>query len=373
MNAPQKPYVGATVLLISAAIAACVPASALAQVPVFEVDATWPKPLPNNWIAGLTLGVHVDSNDQIWVVQNFGTLGRIELGAVQDPPIAECCVPAPAVMVFDTDGNVVKTWEGPGEGYVWPLPTEPGSADGVHNVFVDHNDFVWVSTHSHHNINKFAPDGSHVLTIGDPDRNGGSNDTSLLGGPAGLYVHPRTNELYVSDGYVNHRVIVFDAETGEYKRHWGAYGERPDDSAVRPYDPDAPVARQFSNVHGLNVSRDDLVYVADRGNNRIQVFTLSGEFVTEKIIAPRTLGSGVPFDIEFSPDPEQTFLYVADGTNMKVRILQRDNLEIVGEFGRAGRQAGQFTRVHSLGVDSRGNIYTAEAADGRRLQKFTPR
>ena len=373
MNAPQKPYVGATMLLISVAIASCVPAPALAQVPVFEVDATWPKPLPNNWIAGLTLGVHVDSNDQIWVVQNFGTLGRIELGAIQDPPIAECCVPAPAVMVFDTDGNVVKTREGPGEGYVWPLPTEPGSADGVHNVFVDHNDFVWVSTHSHHNINKFAPDGSHVLTIGDPDRNGGSNDTSLLGGPAGLNVNPRTNELYVADGYVNHRVIVFDAETGEYKRHWGAYGERPDDSAVRRYDPDAPVARQFSNVHGLNVSNDDLVYVADRGNNRIQVFTLSGEFVTEKIIAPRTLGSGVPFDIEFSPDPEQTFLYVADGTNMKVRILQRDNLEIVGEFGRAGRQAGQFTRVHSLGVDSRGNIYTAEAADGRRLQKFTPR
>ena len=366
MKASQKLYVGAAVLLISAAIASsCVPTPALAQVPVYEVDATWPKPLLNNWIAGLTLGVHVDSYDQIWVAQNYGALGPIELGAIQAPPVAECCVPAPRLMVFDTDGRVVKTWEGPGEGYVWP--------DAVHNVFVDHNDFVWTSHYNRHHINKFAPDGSHVLTIGDPDRNGGSNDTSTLGGAAGLYVHPRTNELYVSDGYVNHRVIVFDAETGGYKRHWGAYGERPDDSAVRPYDPDAPVARQFSNVHGLNVSDDDLVYVADRGNNRIQVFTLSGEFVTEKIIAPWTLGSGVAFDIEFSPDPEQTFLYVADGTNMKIRILQRDNLEIVGEFGRAGRQVGQFTRVHSMGIDSRGNIYTAEAADGRRLQKFTPR
>jgi DNA-binding beta-propeller fold protein YncE len=354
MNRRRRPNTAVPLLAAALLSASCAagPATPPEGAPDFEVDPTWPQPLPNDWIMGLPLGIHVDSRDHIWVVQNSDVLDVSELGAAQDPPIAECCFPAPPVLVLDPDGHVIQSWGGPGAGYRWPR--------SAHGIFVDHNDFVWIASNNDHHVLKFTREGEHVLTIGDPDRSGGSNDPDRLGGAADAWVDPETNELYLADGYRNRRVVVYDAQSGEYQRHWGAYGEPPEDAyEPGPRGSDAPPARQFSTVHGIIGSNDGLLYVADRSNSRVQVFRKDGEFVAERNVAPGTLGSGAAFD-------------VADGTNNKVRILDRQDLEIVGEFGRAGRQIGQFTRIHNLAVDSQGRIYTTEAADGRRVQRFRP-
>jgi sugar lactone lactonase YvrE len=333
-------------------------------VPRLEVDPGWPQTLPNNWIMGQPLGIHVDSHDHIWVVQNPSTLPE-EVGAIQKPPIAECCFPAPPVLEFDVDGKVVQAW---GDKYVWP-----GEDKNKHGIFVDHNFNVWIGTSDGFHVQKFTRDGRHLLTIGDPLKPGDSNDPDHLNGPAGLWVDPNANELYIGDGYRNRRVVVFNADTGKYVRHWGAYGRRPDDGVkAGPRNADSPPSSQFGNPHGVKGSRDGLIYVADRPNSRIQVFRPNGEFITERNVAPGTLASGGAFDVGLSPDPQQQFLYVADGTNNKVRILRRKDLVVLGEFGRGGRQAGQFIRVHNLAVDSKGNVYTAEAL-GRRVQKFALR
>lgn len=333
--------------------------------PHFQVDPSWPLELPNNWILGSVTGVFVDAQDHVWVTHLSETLTEEELGAVQDPPLGECCAAAPAVIEFDQSGKVVQAWGDPSQD-ISVYPRNP------HGVFVDHNDFVWVGSYRHHRVMKFKRDGTHVLTIGEYDKNNGSNDHALLGGPAGIWVDPQTNEVYVADGYRNRRVIVFNGETGAYLRHWGAYGETPDDD----YDfgdrnPDGPPPRQFSTVHGITGTRDGLIYVADRRGNRIQVFDHSGKFVREKIVAPRTRASGSAFVIVPSPDQAEQWLYLADGTNHKVWILRRSDLEIVGEFGHGGRQVGQMLRPHGMSVDSQGNLYVGEASTGRRVQKFT--
>ena len=212
-----------------------------------------------------------------------------------------------------------------------------------------------------------------MLTVGQYDKNAGSHDTTLMGGPAGIWVDPKTNEAYIADGYRNRRVIVVDGATGKYLRHWGAYGEKPDDG--EKFDPKSMVSgalpKQFSTVHGLTGSNDGRIYVADRRGNRIQVFDHQGKFLLEKIIAPATLSSGSAFVLVPSVDPRQQWLYMADGTNHKVWILRRSDLEVVGEFGHGGRQVGQMLRPHGMSVDSQGNLYVGEASTGRRVQKFT--
>jgi sugar lactone lactonase YvrE len=271
------------------------------------------------------------------------------------------------VVEFDADGTVVQGWGDSATQDVSEFPRNP------HGVFVDHNEFVWVGTYRHHRVMKFTRTGELVMTLGRYDETGGSNDTTLLGGPAGVWVDPADNEVFVADGYANRRVIVFDGETGAYLRHWGAYGEAPNDEYdFGERDPEGPPARAFSTVHGLAGSSDGLIYVADRRGNRIQVFDQDGVFQMEKVVAPRTLASGSAFVVAFSPDADQQWLYLADGTNHKVWILRRADLEIVGEFGRGGRQVGQFLRPHGMSVDSRGNIYVGEASTGRRVQRFTP-
>ncbi len=333
--------------------------------PAFEVDPFWPKPLPNRWIIGQVSGVAVDDRDHVWIVHRPGTLTAREAGAVQDPPLGECCVPAPPVIEFDPDGNVVQAWGGPGEGYHWP--------ESEHGIHVDHRGHVWIGSNGRGDqvVLKFTRDGEFLLQLGEPGRTGGSNDTTLLGQPANIFVDPETDEVYIADGYGNRRIIVFDAETGAYRRHWGAYGERPDDAPLGPYDPDASPARHFrSPVHGVRVSRDGRVYVADRVNNRIQVFQRSGEFVTEAFLAPRTLAMGAVWDVELSRDPEQAWVFVPDGTNNKVWVVRRETLEVVGSFGRGGRWAGQFGWVHNLAQDSQGNLFATEVETGKRVQRF---
>ncbi len=282
--------------------------------PTFVVDPSWPREMPNLWIMGAVTSVFVDDSDHVWVTHLPETLTPEETSAVQDPPIGECCVPAPVVIEFDAEGNVVQGWGDPATQEVSEFPRN------AHGLFVDHNDFVWIGTYRHHRVMKFRRDGQPLMTIGEYDNNAGSNDTDLLGGPAGIWVDPaEDNEVFIADGYRNRRVVVYDDDTGEYLRHWGAYGEAPDDEyRYAGDDREADPPRQFSTVHGLVGSNDGLIYVADRRGNRIQVFRQSGEFVTEKIVAPATRSSGSAFVIQLSPDDGQEWLYLADGTNHKV-------------------------------------------------------
>ena len=337
-----------------------------AEAPMYEVDPLWPKPLPNGWLLGSSIGVAVDAQDHIWVLHRGGpTLHNNEQGAALDPPIASCCSPAPPVLEFDQEGNLVGHWGGPGEGYEWPQSN--------HGITVDYKGNIWIAGNGAKDsqVLKFTRDGQFLLQIGRFGMSQGSNDTANLSRATEVSVDQETNEVFVADGYGNRRVIVYDADSGEYKRHWGAYGNVPDDTDLGPYDPNAPPAQQFRTpVHCAEISNDDLVYVCDRVNDRVQVFQKDGTFVKEAFVSKTTLAAGSVWDIAFSTDPEQKYLFLADGQDARVFILLRDTLEVLTSFGDGGRQPGQFYGVHSIATDSRGNIYTTETYEGRRLQKF---
>ena len=347
------------------------------ETPQYEVDASWPKPLPNDWILGQVSGIAVDAQDNIWIVQRPRTLTAHEAGLVQNPPATDCCRPAPSVMAFNLAGDVVHAWGGPTwdqDAADWVEP-EDGWPTGEHGIFVDHENNVWIGGNGmdDHVVLKFTAEGERLLRIGEWRETRGSNDTGALGRPADIAVDAEANEVYIADGYGNRRVIVFDAATGEYKRHWGAYGNPPDDSIdISRYDPEQPLESWHSPVHAVRIANDGLVYVADRAGNRIHVFNKDGSFVKEGLFAAWTLVQGAAWDIELSRDPEQRWAFVADGANMKIWILERESLELVGSFGHGGRQAGQFNWVHNITADSFGNLYTAEVNTGKRIQKFVP-
>jgi hypothetical protein len=351
-----------TIAMLSAA------ASGLAQqtssVPKFQYDPSFPQPLPENWAIGAIGGMAVDSRDHIWVLHRPGPLRSNErfFGAGSTPPKADCCVPAPPVLEFDQNGTLVASWGGPGAGYEWPQIE--------HGIFVDHKDNVWIagSGEKDAHVLKFTRDGKFLAQFGRQGRGRGSADRENLGGPANLMVDSAANELYVADGYRNKRVIVLDAETLAVKRLWGAYGRMPEDGNLGPYDPDVPPAQQFRLPHNVAVSRDGFVYVADRPNNRIQVFRKDGTFVKEGFIARRTFLAGAVSGLAFSPD--QRFLYVIDGANHHVWIVRRDTLEVVDRFGQQGIFGGSLNVPHALAADSRGNVYVGENFDGRRFQRF---
>ena len=335
--------------------------------PSFAFDPTWPKPLPDNWTLGNVVGVAVDSRDHIWIVHRPGSLTPQERGADADPPLAECCRPAPPVIEFNQEGDVVQAWGGPGAGYEWP--------QSEHGIFIDHLDNVWLggSGDQDSQVLKFTRNGRFLLQIGAQGQGQGSNDTANFGKPAELHVDPEANEVYIADGYGNRRVAVFDADSGEYKRHWGAYGNMPTDDPYT-YDPDAPLSQQFGRpVHCATLAADGRLYVCDRVNNRIQVFEKDGTYVDEVVIAPRTLAFGAAFDVDFSPDAEQRFLYNIDGMNQKIWVLERADLSVVDSFGFGGHRAGGFTAAHSLAADSRGNLYVGETLEGKRVQRFLRR
>jgi hypothetical protein len=334
--------------------------------PVFEVDPLWPKPLPNNWLLGWTIGLWVDEQDHIWVIhRGAGGLHNNERGAELNPPIAECCRTAPPVLVYEPGGGLVRSWGGPGEGYEWPQSN--------HGIHVDYKGNVWIGGNGAKDAHvlKFTKDGKFLMQAGRFGMSRGSNDSENFGRVAKIWVDPKTNEAYIADGYSNKRVAVIDADTGKMKRFWGAYGNKPDDANLGPYDPKLPPAQQFRNpVHCVERSNDGFVYVCDRANNRLQVFTAEGKFVKEGIFARNTLGSGSAWDIAFTRDPEQRFILMADGQNSRVRIIVRETLEEITAFGAGGRQPGQFYGVHSIATDSKGNLYTTETYEGKRVQKF---
>lgn len=343
-----------------------------AQVPRYQVDITWPKlPLPNKWALGELGGVYVDERDHVWIVQRPGTLVPYEKAAALDPPTASCCYPAPPVIEFDPQGNVVQAWGGPGEGYDWPTVE--------HGIMVDHKGNVWIggsSTRPGRNgeppdgmLLKFTREGKFLMQIGAAGPSKGSLDPTQLSGVADIAIDAGANEVYVADGYGNHRVIVFDADSGAFKRLWGAYGEPPTDAPIGRYDPGAPPARQFRNVHCVKVSRDGLVYVCDRDNDRMQVFKRDGTFVAEYLYGRQTRPPGTVGHISFSPDPAQSVLAIADLGNFQVRLVRRSNGEVLGTFGDFGNYAGQLNRLHQAAFDSKGNLFMAEAA-GKRIQKW---
>ena len=386
--------VAATLLLM----AACAPAdnepgaespaadSDAVMAPMFEVDPLWPKPLPNHWLLGATIGLDVDSDDNVWIVHRGSSLEEKELYATWEPPASYCCFAAPPVLAFNPEGDLIKHWGGAGEGYDWPVSN--------HGIDVDHKGNVWIGGNGRgasraaaalphdesamgqgrvHDsmVLKFTSTGEFLMQIGKPFMGEGSNDLKNFKMPAKTLVDPTTNELYVADGYGNRRVIVLDADTGEYKRHWGAYGNEPDDTQLPAYTPGEPAPQQFRTpVHAVTLSDDGMVYVCDRTNDRIQVFQTDGTFVKETWVEPETLGDGSTFDIAISRDPEQKFLYVADGTNQRIHVLDRQSLELLTSFGDGGRQPGQFYAVHSIATDSMGNIYTTETYRGQRVQRF---
>jgi DNA-binding beta-propeller fold protein YncE len=387
----RNAYIGTSfvVVIITLAIASSVlerkaaVEAAGVQAPTFEVDPFWPKPLPNHWLIGMTIGVSVDAQEHVWIVHRQGSLEPGELHASSNPPIAQCCAAAPPVLEFDQAGNLLRHWGGPGQGYDWP--------NSNHGITIDYKGNVWIGGNGRgpqggggdnegqvgggrfydNMVLKFTQDGKFLMQIGKPNQSKGSNDVENLRLPAKTFIDKDANEVYVADGYGNHRVIVYDADTGKYKRHWGAYGHKPEDTDLGKYDPDAPPAQQFRNpVHCAEIANDGLLYVCDRVNDRIQVFHKDGTFVKEGFIEKRTLGSGSAWDVAFSKDPKQTYIYLADGENDRIHILLRDTLEVLTTFGEGGRQPGEFYGPHSIATDSKGNIYVTETYRGQRVQKF---
>jgi DNA-binding beta-propeller fold protein YncE len=336
------------------------------QAPMFEVDPLWPKPLPNHWLLGWTIGLWVDEQDHVWVIhRGAGGLHVNEKGLEQNPPISECCRTAPPILEFDQAGNLLRHWGGPGQGYEWP--------ESNHGIHIDYKGNVWIGGNGQKDaqVLKFTKDGKFLMQVGRSGKNAGSNDLENFWRVAKIWVDPKTNEAYIADGYGNKRVAVIDADTGKMKRYWGAYGNKPEDADLGKYDPKAPPAQQFRNpVHCVERSNDGLVYVCDRQGDRVQVFQPDGKFVKEAFYAKETLGSGSTWDITFSKDPQQRFMFLADGQNEKVRIILRETLEELTNFGDGGRQPGQFYGVHSIATDSKGNLYTTETYEGKRVQKF---
>ena len=341
----------------------------MVEAPLFEVDPFWPKPLPNHWILGNSIGVGVDSRDHVYIVHRRGALNPGNEGNVgPDQPAAMCCEAAPNVLEFDPEGNLVNSFGGPGNGYTWPASN--------HGLQVDPEDNIWIGGNGQgdSHILKFSRDGNFLMQVGEPGQGADSSSMTHFSQVTKVSFDADGNEAFVGDGYGNKRVVVVDAHTGEFLRIWGAYGNRPSDEDLGAYAPGGPPAQQFRGpVHCAEPTNDGLVYVCDRTADRIQVFQQDGTFVEEVFVNPGTLSAGSTWEIAFSPDAEQRFMYLADGMNRQVHVMDRASLDVLYSFGDGGRQPGQFYGVHSIETDSQGNIFTTETWEGKRLQKFVYR
>jgi DNA-binding beta-propeller fold protein YncE len=388
-----------------------------AAAPAFAVDKMWPKPMPNHWILGSVTGVAVDAQDHIWLVHRGleSLTARTEAGTGTNPPTAEdCCTPAPPVLEFDAAGTLVGHWGGPGQGYEWPV--SPGGID------VDAKGNVWITAAGvpdvpitapraggagaapgagravtpqivdeagnpiggragaaqggragggaagggqrggrgpagpppppDAHVLKFSRTGQFLLQIGKAGQVGDKASETALDHPADVAVDAAANEVYVADGGAAQRIVVFDATTGAHKRHWGGHGT------------------DFGRVSCVALSKDGMVYVCDRKNDRIQVFKTDGTFVKEAFVSKTTMLAGSVWDIAFSNDAAQKYAFVADGQDEKVFVLDRASLAVAGSFGDGGGWPGTFRMLGSVGVDSKGNLYTGETYEGKRLQKF---
>ena len=366
------------------------------MVPWFEADPYWPKPLPNNWILAMTIGVATDAKDNVWVFHRPQTLEQKESYATRKE--ADCCTAAPDVLQFDPSGKLIRHWgraEHRGKSYPWPSSN--------HGITIGPDGGVWLGGNGayqplpppgsaaqfaprppgaepitayagpgggkYHDsfIVKFSPEGKYLAKIGSPNASKGSLDTENVRGVA--QIRFMGNEIFLADGYGNKRVSVWDATTLKFKRMWGAYGKKPDDTPIPHYDVNSP---QFGNpMHCAQPSNDGLIYACDRTNNRIQVFKLDGTYLRQHAVKPNTRGDGAPWEIAFSRDPQQKFMYISDGANTVIHVYDRATMKELYWFGGGGRQPGQFYAVHSIVTNSKGDIFTTETYRGQRVQKFT--
>jgi sugar lactone lactonase YvrE len=377
------------------------------QAPRFEVDPMWPKPMPNHWLLGSATGIAIDSRDHVYVLHLTDSFtARTETGAGTITPTGECCSSAPNVLEFDPSGNLVSSWGGPGQGYDWPTQNAGIAIDPAGNIWI--GGMGGTDTR----VLKFTKDGKFVAQYGrqgqapppppaaaadtqyagqSPARGQGaagraggrggrggrggppplpaaSTSTEMFGGATAFAFDAGSSEVYVADGARNRRIAVVDLNTGAIKRFFGAYGAPPDDAAASA--PNDPAPKQFAGVRCVETASDGNLYVCDSKNNRIQVLQKDGKLVREARIAPNTLANGAVWDVAFSRDPQQRYVYVADGSNMKVHVLERSSLSHLTSFGEGGRYPGQFLAVSGVATDSKGNLYTIEGAEGKKLQKF---
>jgi hypothetical protein len=357
------------VIALLLAVCSLVPADAqqppAPRVPTFRVDPSWPT-IPNNWVLGEVTSIAVDGRDHIWVLHRPRSI-----------PAERRANAAPPVLEFDAAGKLLASWGGPSDAYDWP--------EREHGIYVDTKGFVWISGNggwpkpsaegnTDDMILKFSGDGKLVLQIGRRGKSSGNSDTGNVHQPADMFVHEPTNELFVADGYGNQRVVVFDAQSGRFKRMWGAFGNAPP-SAMTPNPaqsapPTAEAPMQFGLVHAVKVSRDGIVYVADRTYRRVQTFTLEGKFLREVRPTSETAVAPVPAGFAFSSDPKQQFLYIVDSGPMRVLVFDRATLTQIGAIGARGPKPGEFDIVHHMASDSKGNLYTAEIVTNRRAQRF---
>ena len=399
---------GFALLLVCALLGAQEPTA-----PKFKFDPDWPKPLPNKWKLGGVTGLAVDKDDYVWVLDRPNDLTDIELEAELTPPLADCCVRPPAMVHIDKNGNVIGSFDAP-QG---------------HGMAVDSKGFVYIGQDT---VRKYDPKSGKVVGEvprtperapggggdplptsahvpgrgsagpvagfltpaggrGQPDRGGTAARTAaiaafrakyppttpmIVGGIEEIRLDEPAHELYAADNYLGGRVMVFDLDTLQFKRGWGAYGhaltEMSTDDADRAYTPGGPMPKEFRGHLTLNVSNDGLVYAADRNANRIQVTTKQGKFVKEFILAPTTGVGGSTGGVMFSPDKQQRLLYISDLTNNHIWFLNREDGKVLGQMGAMGENAGQFFGLHMIAVDSKGIIYTGEVFAGERVQRFLP-
>jgi hypothetical protein len=362
-----------TILIGAAFVISCTNDEAQAQLsPRFHYDPVWPDPLPNLWKLGGVTGLAVDSNDNVWVYNRPNDALPVERRAEPGTDIAVCCVRPPSMIHIDKGGNVIGSFDAP-QG---------------HGMAVDDEGFVYLGQDT---VRKYDPGtGQIVAEVAktpekEPDGEAAiaafremypPETPMIVGGLEEIRIVEEDDEMYVADNYLGGRVLVFDLDTFEFKRGWGAYGrplaEISTDDADHSYTPNGPMARDFVGHLTLNVSNDGLVYAADRRGNRIHVTTKDGEYLKEFTLATGTGAGGSTGGVAFSPDAEQQFLYISDLTNNRIWFLDRDDGELLGQMGRMSDAGGQFYGLHMIAVDSEGNIYTGEVQQGERVQRFVP-
>lgn len=357
---------GAALTSHTRSAAASQSASAAPGMPAFQVDAAWPR-IPSDWVLGIVSSIRVDEQDHVWILRRPGSVPRGKGPAL------------PAVLEFDAAGNFLQGWGGPGDGYDWP--------DNEHGFDLDPNGFVWITgnnpnfgrTRPNQNhddmLLKFARNGRFVLQVGGRNRSTGLKDSLSVHEAADCAFYAKSNEIFVADGYGNRRVAVFDGNSGTFRRMWGAFGRPPADAVEVPYGEPGKFdggegPEHFGIVHAIRVSRDGLVYVGDRDNRRVQVFTIDGKYLRQVFVNMAAGPSRTACGITFSPDTRQRFMYVCDFDHGHIFVFNRETLALMGSFGTKGRAAGSFMDPHYLATDSKGNLYTAETSGGRRAQKF---
>jgi hypothetical protein len=357
--------------------------------PQFRVDPFWPGPLPNRWSMQQVTGLHVDHLDHIWFLNRGNAAEGDEIGGDGNPPRIDCCVRGPELLELDQDGKVLNAWGGPGYHDKWPT--------NLQTVIADREGYVWVSgTAPQDSILKFTREGELVWDFDHRPPEGAqlpedNQQTDVLVSKGRFQLDQDAREIYIINWK---RVLVYDMDTGDFKRGWGGHGmplSEISNDPIPDYEwtgaPPPPEENFVPDLHFLEIADDGLLYVGERGQNRIQVFRKDGTWVEDFHVAPQTPGRGPgcgglrdtsappcgsTYKLAISRDAEQKHLYVADGTNNRIWILDRAGGEMLGSFGGNGRYAGQLHWVNAIGMDSDGNIYTGEVEHAKRIQKFMP-